>query len=361
MNSKRKLKILKRTTFVLSLNVIVLSVLAFSLKTQQHPTFEDDTLEVLTPTLPQEEIKRDEIKTIKISAAGDFTLGTDENFSYASSFNAKYKSAGPDHFLKNVKDVFNQDDLTLANLEGTLTKETARQDKQFAFKGEPEYASLLSNASIEAVNLANNHTYDYGQKSYQDTIQNVENVGVKTFGYERNYIYEINGIKVGLIGTNALGNPLNKQQEILNNIKKVKEEGANLIVISIHWGIERDQYPMKEQIQLAHTLIDEGADLILGTHPHVLQGIEKYNGKNIVYSLGNFCYGGHSGPADKDTMIFQQTFTFVNDNLQLDDNTNVIPCSISSVSGYNDYAPTISSDLEKDRITEKIRKLSEKF
>lgn len=359
MSRRRKETILKRICILLSIAVVLTGILIVvitekrNMKTDVEPPIVEKEPEIEEPEV------KDEIVELTISGAGDFTLGTDEYFNYAASFNKKYIDAGPSHFLKSVKDIFSQDDLTLVNLEGTLTKETTRQDKQFAFRGEPEYASLLSNASIEAVSLANNHTYDYGEKSYKDTIHNVEGVGVKTYGYTRNYVYDVKGVKVGLIGANALGNPMNQKDSILKNVQEVKDKGANLIVVSIHWGIERDQYPMKEQKQLAHLLIDNGVDLILGTHPHVLQGIEQYNGKNIVYSLGNFCYGGHSGPADKDTMIFQQTFKFVNGELQSDNNVNVIPCSISSVSTHNDYSPTPSTGSEKDRISQKIKKLSE--
>jgi len=97
---------------------------------------------------------------------------------------------------------------------------------------------------------------------------------------------------------------------------------------------------------------------VVGHHPHVLQGIEKYNGKYIVYSLANFCFGGNSNPSDKDTMIFQQTFTIQNQEVEKDDNIQIIPCSVSSESGYNNYQPTPAEGEEKDRIQEKIDQLS---
>lgn len=363
MSKRRKLLILKRLCILLSASVVFLGVCAFSLASLKDKLNKRDT--VVTQSQEQEEIVQQvekvepQITTITISSAGDFTLGTDENFNYSTSFNKKYEDEGPDYFLKNVKDIFTQDDLTLVNLEGTLTTASKRQDKQFAFKGKPEYAKMLASASIEAVNLANNHTYDYGEQSYQDTIKNVEDTGVKTFGYTRNYVYEVKGIKIGLIGANALGDPTAQQSQILKNIETVKNEGAQLIILSIHWGVEKSQIPTDIQKQFAHKLIDNGVDLILGTHPHVLQGIEQYKGKNIVYSLGNFCYGGHSNPSDKDTMIFQQTFTFEDGVLKSDNTTNIIPCSISSVSTQNDYSPTPSSGEEKERIMNKIQKLSE--
>ena len=109
---------------------------------------------------------------------------------------------------------------------------------------------------------------------------------------------------------------------------------------------------------LAHLAIDQGADLVVGHHPHVLQGIEKYQGKNIVYSLGNFCFGGNKNPSDKDTMIFQQTFTVENGKLAEDDVTNIIPCSLSSESGYNNYQPMVLEGSEKERVLQKIEDFS---
>ena len=97
---------------------------------------------------------------------------------------------------------------------------------------------------------------------------------------------------------------------------------------------------------------------MLGHHPHVLQGIEVYNGKNIVYSLGNFCFGGNSNPADKDTMIFQQTFTVENGELAADNVTNIIPCSVSSESGYNNYQPTPLEGDEAERVRGRIEEYS---
>ena len=112
------------------------------------------------------------------------------------------------------------------------------------------------------------------------------------------------------------------------------------------------------QKELAHAAVDQGADLVIGHHPHVLQGIEKYNGRNIVYSLGNFCFGGNSYPSDMDTIIFQQTFTFEGGEQKEDDVTNIIPCRISSADGYNNYQPTPAEGEEADRILQKLEERS---
>ena len=307
-----------------------------------------------------EKEKEEESKpvSITISAAGDCTLGTDEYFDPSTSLNAYYDSNGPEYFFQNVKSIFDADDLTIVNMEGTLTEETARQDKTYAFKGPAEYAQILTSGGVEAANLANNHSHDYGDKSYTDTIETIEAAGIVSFGYDRTAVMDVNGIKVGLVGTYELADGMGCEDEMIANIKSVEEQGAQIVIVSFHWGLERENYPTENQVNLAHSAIDNGADLVLGHHPHVLEGIEVYNGKNIVYSLGNFCFGGNSNPADKDTMIFQQTFTVENGELAADNVTNIIPCSVSSESGYNNYQPTPLEGDEAERVRGRIEEYS---
>jgi poly-gamma-glutamate synthesis protein (capsule biosynthesis protein) len=163
---------------------------------------------------------------------------------------------------------------------------------------------------------------------------------------------------VGMLGYEGWQDTQNLRDEIFNSVNELKDNGAQLIIVSFHWGIERDNYPNDTQKSLAHYTVDAGADLILGHHPHVVQGIEEYNGKNIVYSLSNFCFGGNKNPSDKDTFIFQQTFNFI-DGVKIEDNQkNIIPCSISSVTHRNDYKPTVSEGSEKERILNRIDKYS---
>lgn len=299
--------------------------------------------------------------SITISAAGDCTLGTDEGFDPGTSLNAYYDSNGPAYFLQNVKSIFETDDLTIVNMEGTLTEETARQDKTYAFKGPAEYTQILTDGDVEAANLANNHSHDYGDQSYTDTIVALDSAGITNFGYDRTAVMDVNGVKVGLIGTYELADGMGCEDEMIANIKAVEEQGAQIVIVSFHWGMERENYPTENQVNLAHSAIDNGADLVLGHHPHVLEGIEVYNGKNIVYSLGNFCFGGNSNPSDKDTMIFQQTFTIQNGELAEDNVTNIIPCSISSESGYNNYQPTPLEGEEADRVRGRIEEYSSGF
>lgn len=273
-------------------------------------TSKDSQEETTTPEPTAEPV------SITVSMVGDCTLGTDVNFDQSTSFDAFYQMKNdPGYFFQNVKDIFTADDLTVANMEGTLTTSNDRQQKTFAFKGNPSYTEILTQGGVEATNLANNHSHDYGDQSYEDTIQYLEAAGITTFGYDRTAVMDVKGIKVGLIGIYELKDGLGRQQQVIDTIQEVKDQGAQVIIVSFHWGTEKSNIPDDIQKTLAHLAVDQGADLVVGHHPHVLQGIEKYQGKNIVYSLGNFCFGGNKNPSDKDTMIFQQTFTVENGEL----------------------------------------------
>lgn len=304
------------------------------------------------PSLPKEPV------SLTVSVVGDCTLGTDENFDYDTSLNAYYENYGADYFFSNVKSIFSADDLTIANFEGTLTDSEAREDKQFAFKAPAEFADILTAGSIEAVNTANNHSHDYGEQSFSDTMAALDSRGIVHFGYDETAVMEIKGIKVGLVGIYELNDHLGREEQLKQNIAKVKEDGAQIVIVIFHWGNEKEEIPDSNQTTLGRLAIDEGADLVCGHHPHVLQGIEEYKGKNIVYSLGNFCFGGNSYPSDMDSMIFQQTFTVDQNGLKEDNVTNIIPCSISSDYDYNNYQPTPAEGEEADRILQKIKERS---
>lgn len=306
---------------------------------------------------PQEEIVE---RTITISCAGDCTLGTDSAFG-GRTLPVEVEAQGRDFswFFKNVKPIFEEDDLTIVNLEGTLTTGGTRQDKTFAFRGDPSYVKILTEGSVEAVTLANNHSMDYGEISLSDTKDCLDNAGIVWFENLNTAVMEINDIKVGLIGLYALNG--SAEGNLPKAMADVKAKGAELVVVQIHWGIEGNTVPDTSQISLAHSAVDMGAHLVIGHHPHVMQGIEEYKGRTIVYSLGNFCFGGNQNPRDKDTMIYQQTFTFKNAELIADSNWQVHPCRISSVADRNNYQPTPSTGDEAERIREKIQKMTEEI
>ena len=301
------------------------------------------------------------VQTVTVTAAGDCTLATDINASTEGSFAAYASQLGGDYsyFLKNVAPVFAEDDLTIVNFEGTLSNQGTRQDKQFAFRGKPEYVQVLTTSSVEAANLANNHSADYGDVSLTDTIKYLNEAGISNFIGTNTAMREINGISVGLVGINALNEE--EAGKLEKAIGSVKSLGAQLVIVSMHWGEEKATAPNEQQIELAHKAVDLGADLVIGTHPHVLQGIEKYNGRYIAYSLGNFCFGGNNNPSDKDTVIYRQVFTFVDGILQEDENMTLIPATISGHDNYNDYQPAIATGDRKTEIQNRLTDYSAQF
>lgn len=300
-------------------------------------------------------------RSVNVTFAGDCTLGTDVNFDRSTSFNASFANHDPSYFLANVAPIFEADDLTVVNMEGTLTTSNSRQDKTFAFKGDADFAKVFSTSSVEAASMANNHSSDYGEQSYNDTLEALSAEGVETFGYERIAYVDVNDVKVALIGVYELAEHEAIEEGMVSRIKEAQDSGAELILVYIHWGIEREYVPNETQIKLGHAAIDAGADLVVGSHPHVIQGWEKYNGRYIVYSLGNFCFGGNSNPSDKDCMIFQQTFNIEGNQVAKNDDVEFIACSISSVSGYNNYQPTPAEGSEKERIDSKIASSSQQI
>lgn len=362
---KEKLPEDKKARTIILADIVLVVLLIFTLllvgcknlltggKKQKEETAISEEMEKTTK-------RKNKTVSFTISAVGDCTFGTDENFAYEGSMPAKYDEVGDfNYFFENVKAVFEEDDLTIVNFEGTLTDSTTREDKQFAFKADKSYAEILTDGFVEAANLANNHSKDYGEQSYNDTMDALDEAGITNFGYDRVAIKKVKGIKVGLVGTYVLADGLGVKDSMEKNIQDLKDEGAQVIIASFHWGEEKAEYPNDVQVELAHAAIDAGADLVLGHHPHVLQGIEQYKGKNIVYSLGNFCFGGNMYPSDMDTMIFQQTFTLKGGKLQEDNVTNIIPCSISSAEDYNNYQPTPAAGEKETEILNKITQRSQ--
>ena len=279
-------------------------------------------------------------RTVTISAVGDCTLGTDENFNAATSFNAYEAMNGTSYFFQNVRSILAADDATFANFEGTLTTETTREPKEYAFKGDPSYAQILTDGSVDVVTLANNHSSDYGAKSLTDTEDALDAAGIDYCIGDKAAVKDVGGIPTAFIGIYVLNDGMAREEQVKQTIAAAHQQGAKLVIVAFHWGTEKATEPDETQKSLAHTAIDCGADLVVGHHPHVLQAIEYYKGKYSAYSLGNFCFGGNSAPSDMDTMIFQQTFTVEKGEVQTDAAATVVPCSISSAAGYNDYQPT---------------------
>ena len=300
---------------------------------------------------------------ITISAAGDVTMGGYRGQGYEWSFQQMWEQQNdPAYFFENVEPIFSADDLTIVNLEGPLTTATVfRESQTYCISGDPAYVEALTAGSVEAVSMANNHLMDYYEAGRDDTVAAVEGAGIVYAFNDRVGIYETKGIRIGLISVNVIGYGSGVEKFIKKGMEELKEQQANLILVNCHWGVERENVPEDYARRLGKNCIDWGADLVIGHHPHVIQGIEQYNGKYIVYSLGNFCFGGNRNPADKDCIIFQQTFRFKDGELLEDTSAGIIPCSVSSVTNRNDYKPTPAEGEAYERILGRMNEYSLEF
>ena len=323
----------------------------------------DTTEEDIEGETDESVINEDNIVSITITAAGDVTMGNYVGQDYTWSFRQMYDNTeDKSYFFENVYNIFSQDDMTIVNLEGVLTfSEEMSEDRTYNIKGDPEYANILTYGSVEAVSMANNHRQDFGQQGVKDTLNALEPTGI-VYAYDSNIgIYETKGIRIGIVSVNEIGWGKGVEQLMKDGIAKLEEENVDLILACCHWGIEREFYPTDFQQEFGRKCIDWGADMVIGHHPHVLQGIEQYNGKYIIYSLANFCFGANRNPADKDTMIVQQTFVFVDGEKQDETEFRVIPCSITSDPSRNDYRPTPAEGDEASRIIDRINEYSTGF
>lgn len=314
--------------------------------------------------IKDEVIKKEvEKKEILISAAGDCTLGTDTSFGYQGSFQAEIDNNNKDYssIMKNVASIFNNDDYSIVNLETTFTNASVKRDKGkgtvYHFKGSKEYVNILTSSKIEGVTISNNHIYDYGSQGIQDTISVLEQNKVDYCGENYKIIKEIKNIKIGFIGYNAWSASDELKNKIKNDIKDLRESGVKIVIPYFHWGVENSYTPNEEQANIARFAIDNGADLVLGSHPHVIETLENYKGKLIAYSLGNFSFGGNSNPSDKRSFILQAKFKFENSEVKTTE-FKVIPVKISSLNTRNDYSPTIASGGEKEDILRKLTEIS---
>lgn len=279
-----------------------------------------------------------ETREILITAVGDCTLGGDNAYGLEDRFRKYYDQYGADYFLSGVRALFESDDLTIVNLEGPLTtSRDKREGRKFNFRGDPEYVKILSGSSVEIANIANNHAYDYGEAGFEETARTLEDAGICASGFARPGFVSVKGATVGSAGFYDKDHSLS---EMVSAVEYMRAR-CDLLIVSIHWGKEYTHEPTDEQRRIGHALIDAGADLVIGNHSHVYGGLEMYKGKYIIYSLGNFCFGGNSNPDDKNCTIFQQRFVLAADGTVSDGGISIIPAMISSTSRTNDYSPRI--------------------
>ena len=272
--------------------------------------------------------------TVKVSFAGDCTLAS--AVGAYNRFDAVVKKRW-EYPFKNCRNFFLNDDLTLINCEMAITASKKHAKKKPVFAMKPEGTKYFTKAGIEAVNLANDHTLDFGQSGLKDTRKHLTNAGILWSDSSNYSIYTAkNGVKIGMCGyisTYGLS-------KTYNLIKQLRAKGCQIVIVSCHWGIDAKYKPIKSQSSRGRALIDHGADIVVGTHPQRLQPIEVYKDKYILYSIGSFCLGDNKNPVDPDSCIAQCTFVLDETGKEVTDyRLNIIPFSLRSSKSGNDYCP----------------------
>ena len=300
-----------------------------------------ETTEVVTEPVETEPVETEPPApaSFTLTFVGNCTLGASaKNYNYQQGF---INTVGEDYAynFKNVLTYFSSDDFTMLNLESVLTDSTKSSGKEYAFRGPSAYVNILSQNSVEAVSLSNDHTMDYREAGYQDTTKNLSDAGISYAEQDKTLIVTTKrGLTIGIFAAHM---DSLKEADMVSAISQLKaNEEVDLVIFAPHWGNDNVYTANATQTKLAHAAIDAGANIVYGSHPYVLQPIEEYNGGIIYYSLGNFAYGGNNNPKDHNTALVQQEVIRDVDGTVKLGKLTVVPCSLSSVSNLNNFQPT---------------------
>lgn len=347
----------KRVVIVVALIIVLIVVSYGLLRTKEGANaIVEEKIEIIEPTV------------LKVSAVGDIMLGRYVATLIKDNF---------DEPFDEVKDIFAESDINFGNLECVLSDNNLPnikgKDRNFCLKGPADMINVLNTIGFDVLSLANNHIYDYADKGLIDTIENLEKSNIKTIGAGENLekarelkIIEVDNQKVGFLGYTDLayvnfsnkneipaasdiksGVAPTKEEFILSDIENARDK-CDLLFISLHWSDEYTHIPKDSQIELAHKIIDAGADGILGHHAHNLQGVEVYKDKPIIYNMGNFIFDQNDN-INKDSAIFN--LTFIDSKF---DKLEIIPCRIEGKK-----KTVIAKDEDYQKIVEHMKKFSE--
>lgn len=294
---------------------------------------------ILTP------VAQEEPTTITMTFAGNTTLATWPVSASANSFYGYAAVQSPDYFLGGVKGVFEKDDFTVLTLENVLSDRALKPveknyDPAYWYKAPTSYTDILTTSSVEVVSLSNNHTEDYGEEGLADTKTAVEAAGLQ-WGNRDQTIYLVKGGYVISIVCGGMWNGT-YQMELLRQRVQTASEYSDFQVVVFHGG-DNDQTHVPEtwKVNACHALVDAGADLVIGGHPHKLQPKETYNGVDIIYSLGNFCYGASIRPENA-CALYQLKLTVEEGKLTAKEGS-IIPCYVYT-GQRNNFRPEVMAD-----------------
>jgi len=285
--------------------------------------------------------------TLTIYAVGDIMLG-EQPLCYNFGVKSVIKSEGVDYLFKDVKDIFRNGDIVFGNLEAPISNHTD------VIKG-------LKNANFNVLSVANNHIMEHGERAFLSSVNLLKENNITPIGVaNKAEILQINGFKIAVMAYSFIDdfidnppyNKINSEKNIIRDIKKINNP-MDLIIVSLHWGYEYVLFPSPEQVEIGRKLIDCGADIILGGHPHVLQSYEIYKGKPIVYSLGNFIF---------DHTYIKSTRKSVIAKIKVDMNTKDIDIDfIPVICDSKEYYPNIADEKDGDGLLSNISEIRDKI
>ena len=273
-----------------------------------------------TPEPPPTTTEVPPTRRLTIAAVGDLMLGR--------TVGARVVADGPEFvFDDEVASVLRDADLTIGNLETSISERGTPADKGYTFRAPPLTTRALAIAGFDVVSLANNHSLDYGAEALADTFQHLNASGVLAVGAGPNrsaahapIVIERNGLRIAVLGLvdappegdfnreaweaqpSRPGVAWADEETVIEMVTQA-DAAADLVVLMIHFGVEFSATPSESQRMLARSAIDAGADLVIGSHPHVLQEVEVYRGGLIAYSLGNFVFDGFDGTANVSAIL----------------------------------------------------------
>ena len=286
--------------------------------------------------------------TLRITFVGDCMFASDHGTANEGSFNRMAQEQPPEYFLQDFSQLFHEDDFTVVNCECVLSDREDLQEKassgprSFWFKGPASNAEIFRAADVQFASVVNNHSHDFGQQGSDDTEAALEAVGVLPGRRDVVTYATVKGQKLGVYCDELVSE--DGVNDVLEKVREMQQADCDLIILYFHSGIEYATAPEVWIVRAFHTLIDAGVDIIVSSHPHVLQPMEVYNGKPILYSLGNFCFGGNLHPP-KDTVVYQAVYQLKKG--KIGEREDVLIPSATHEGDVNDYRPRIVTDEEK--------------
>ncbi len=311
--------------------------------------------DVLQPPVPKNEIPITPVKekekvteTITISFIGDCLIATASGGKQAGSLNWTASHRPASYFFEKVDDILKSDDFTVANCENVFTDSAftpiKKSGRAFWFRSAAKNAFIFQSGGVDIVSIANNHTGDYGKAGFLDTIKALENAGLQVGYNNLPVLVEKNNIRIGIICCDLWG--YSHYKRTIKQLKDIQPD-TDIQIVYFHGGQENIHRPEEWKKSAARKIAEAGADLVVGGHPHVLQPMEVYQGVPIVYSIGNFVYGGNRQPENR-TIIFQSSFEIIDGKTSV--SYSIIPCYVYTKIANNWQPDRIKDQDEKNRV-----------